>query len=100
MSISEKIYQVADSYYTIPDKLNAIAELLENEYGLRVNFCRIFGKRWSYVAGDRQLEFAPVRKQLSPRYGIFYIQSIQLTDSELANILQALTHYFTEIDHD
>jgi len=99
MSISEKISQAADSWFEMPDKLNAIAALLENEYGLRVNFCRIFGKRWSFVAGDRQLEFAPIRKQLSPQYGIFYLQNIQLAEGDMQTILQALTQFLTEIDH-
>lgn len=84
----------------MPDKLNAIAALLENEYGLRVNFCRIFGKRWSYVAGDRQLEFAPIRRQLSPQYGIFYLQNSQLAEDDMQTILQAITQFMTELDHE
>jgi len=99
MSISEQILQAADSRLEMPDKLNAIAALLDHEYGLRVNFCRIFGKRWSFVAGDRQLEFAPIRRQLSPQYGIFYLQNSQLAEADLQAILEALTQFLTEIDH-
>jgi len=99
MSISEKISQAAGKYFEIPDKLNAVAALLENEYGLRINFCRIFGKRWSYVAGDRQLEYAPIRRQLSPQYGIFYLESSQLTEGDRQTVLHALTQLLTEIDH-
>ena len=94
--ISDKISRIAAEQIEIPDKLNAVAALLENEYGLRVNFCRIFGKRWSYVAGDRQMEFALNRIRLNQQYGIIYVQNKRLSEDDLERILQALTQFLAK----
>lgn len=96
MSISEKILRTADSKTELPDKLNAIAGLLQEECGMSINFCRIFGKRWSYVAGDRQLEFVSLRRQLNPEYGIFYAQNNQIDDKTMQEILDILNQILTE----
>ncbi|HRU46408.1 MAG TPA: hypothetical protein P5078_04395 [Candidatus Marinimicrobia bacterium] len=100
MSISKEILQSAASQTNLPDKLNAIARKLEEEYGLQVNFCKIYGKRWSYVAGDRNLEFAPQRRQLTSRYGIFYKQNDQINPDKMNEIFTALTQILTEIEND
>jgi len=99
MSIFDKISQVADSQIAMSDKLNAIAAWLIKEYELQVNFCRIFGKRWSFISGDRNLKFAPLRRQLCPKYGLFYEQNDNLDDQTFEKILLALTRILTKIDN-
>ena len=96
MSISEKILQATESRTELPDKLDAVAALLEKEYDLHVNFCRIFGQRWSYVAGDRTLAFVPVSRQLSPQYGIFYGQNNYIDDKIMEEILHTIKQILME----
>ncbi|HPC36542.1 MAG TPA: hypothetical protein P5268_04895 [Candidatus Marinimicrobia bacterium] len=100
MSISKEISQSAESQIKLPDKLNAVAAFLEKEYDFQVNFCKIYGKRWSYVAGNRDLEFAPQRRQLTPRFGIFYKQNDEINPDKMNEIFTALTQILTEIEND
>ena len=100
MSISKEILQSAASQTNLPDKPNAPPGNPPPPYGLQVNFCKIYGKRWSYVAGDRNLEFAPQRRQLTSRYGIFYKQNDQINPDKMNEIFTALTQILTEIEND
>ena len=100
MSISDKILHATENTTDLPARLNAIFRLLQKEYGLRVNFCRIFGKRWSYVAGDRTLAFVPVSRQLSPQYGIFYEQNNNIDDRLMEEILQTIKHILMETENE
>lgn len=54
---------------------------IEREYGIRVQFCRIFGRRWAYFSGpDDGDAVIPLRRiELLPGWGI-------ISDGELAGL--------------
>ncbi|SHH47475.1 hypothetical protein [Sporanaerobacter acetigenes] len=72
---------------SLEDELNDIADYIYKEYGTKINFCKIFGNRWSYCAGNKNL--------IMPKYRIVLTEDLGLlaenVDEENWNeILQAI----------
>ncbi len=99
-SICDRLRQINTANEPLTQRLSAMLELLQRETGLRGYFCQIWGKRWSYVAGDITLAFAPVRRQLSPRYGIFYEQNSNIDDKLMEEILQTIKQILMETENE
>ncbi|QSX06310.1 hypothetical protein JYG23_02290 [Sedimentibacter sp. zth1] len=56
---------------TSKDKLNSIAEFVYQKYNVKINFCQIFGNRWSFYAGSIDLITVQARIKLTDKIGIF-----------------------------
>jgi hypothetical protein len=72
ISISDRIRGILTSGGGLKEVLDDTWTLVEREYGIRVQFCRIFGKRWSYFSGpdDGDAVVASQRIELLPGWGI------------------------------
>jgi len=55
---------------SLKDQLNEIAENLKAKYGVKVFFCEIIGKRWSFYAGDMTLDIPDHRFSLTSGLGM------------------------------
>jgi len=67
-------------------------QVLQNQYpGLRLNWSRIYGKRWSYVYGEGE-PLSPNRQrvELGPRWGLYIDNPEIVPVGELDSIIQAL----------
>ena len=51
-------------------QLDEIAIDLESKYGIKVFFCKIIGNRWSFFAGDKDLDIPEHRISLNDNYGM------------------------------
>ncbi|NQT09715.1 MAG: hypothetical protein HQ573_00890 [Desulfobacteraceae bacterium] len=54
-------------------KLIYVADLVKEKYNVSIWFAEILGKRWSYIAGQKEGEISllpPERIELSERFGI------------------------------
>jgi hypothetical protein len=67
----------------LKEALELTGALIEHEYGIRVQFCRIFGKRWAYFSGpdDGEAVIPLHRIELLPEWGI-------ISDGELSGIAE------------
>ncbi len=50
--------------------LNKLCQDIHEQYGISLAVCKIFGKRWSYVAGNGDTLYAGVRVQINDFYGL------------------------------
>jgi len=50
--------------------LNRFCEEIYRDYGITLAICEIFGKRWSYLAGNGDSLYAGDRIQLNEKYGL------------------------------
>lgn len=65
--------------------LAAVATVLEAEHGTRVSFCRLFGRRWSHVAGSPGAVLPEARIELAPGWGVI-VENNALTEAEWREI--------------
>ena len=54
----------------LKDRLNEIAREVKSVYGIKVFFCEITGNRWSFFAGDKNLDIPEHRIFLNDNYGM------------------------------
>ncbi len=50
--------------------LNKLCQDIHEQYGISLAVCKIFGKRWSYVAGNGDTLYAGVRIRINEDYGL------------------------------
>ena len=50
--------------------LKRFCEEIYRDYGTTLAICEIFGKRWSFLAGNGDSLYAGVRIQLNEKYGL------------------------------
>jgi len=46
--------EISISENRLTKKLNQMAALMKRKYGIHVRFAEILGKRWSYIAGEKE----------------------------------------------
>ena len=51
-------------------KLEDVAGDIYEKYGIRIAFCEIFGKRWSWFAGNGQCFISQKRMKISEDLGV------------------------------
>ncbi len=74
-------------------KLARVADLVKKEYGVNIWFAEILGKRWSYIAGQREGEislFPSDRIRLNKRFGIVSNRWKEIPVTERGKILSSL----------
>lgn len=54
----------------LKDKLNDTAEFLYRKYNVKINFCEVFGNRWSFYAGDNDLITIQKRIKITDKIGM------------------------------
>ncbi len=69
-SIFEQAQAIFLSNETVITRLNRLADLMSVDKSMKVSFCEIFGKRWSFVAGSRETPSFDQKITLSDHYGI------------------------------
>ena len=61
------------------EELNEVCKTILREQGVRCYFCEIIGKRWSFLAGDKDIIAAPVRYMINDKLGV-------LADKEITDL--------------
>lgn len=84
-SISEKVAALLREATSPEAGLAAAAAFLERERRTRVSFCRLFGRRWSHVAGSPGAVLPEARIELAPGWGAI-VENDALTDVEWQEI--------------
>lgn len=72
---------------TLQEGLNALAEFIQSKNNCHISFCQIFGKRWSFEAGDKQMASFDQKIIISNKWGIL-VQGFLSKDWE--NLLKRL----------
>jgi hypothetical protein len=72
-SLKERYENVADFFYT--------------HYEMKIYFCQLFGKRWSFIAGKDDIFCEDKRIILSKKLGII-IENNQFSDDEWKNVIK------------
>lgn len=54
----------------INERLEKVAFLFEKKEGIKLNFCRIYGKRWSFIAGDPRMVIPELKIVINENYGV------------------------------
>lgn len=85
ISICDKAAALIRESASLATGLAAVAAVLEAEHGLRVSFCRRFGRRWSHVAGSPGAVLPEARIELAPGWGVI-VENDALTDEEWREI--------------
>ena len=70
---------------TLAAGLATAATVLEAERGTRVSFCRLYGRRWSHVAGSPGAVLPEARIGLAPGWGVI-VENNALTETEWCEI--------------
>ncbi|PIS27919.1 MAG: hypothetical protein COT43_08020 [Candidatus Marinimicrobia bacterium CG08_land_8_20_14_0_20_45_22] len=70
MILTNKISHTIQDSIELKKRLITLTEKLKNEFGVDVCFCEIFGKRWSYVAGNQTIGFPHRRIRLNDKIGL------------------------------
>ncbi|MGM0612808.1 MAG: hypothetical protein ACQESM_04770 [Bacteroidota bacterium] len=74
--------------------LEEVCEYLKQAYSVKAYFCKIFGKRWAFYAGDRHIEIPRNRFELNKNYGLM-VESIDHLDEKHWNeIVQKIKSNF------
>lgn len=66
------------------DILSQLCEFLEKEYRIKAYFCHISGKRWAFMAGNKEVEIPRHRFMLDDDTGLV-VERISHLDSETWN---------------
>ncbi|PID28568.1 MAG: hypothetical protein CSB55_04350 [Candidatus Cloacimonadota bacterium] len=69
-SICKDLRHIAEPHVELKSLLEAIAYWLETELGIRIFFCELKGRRWSFFAGKDSLDTAQVRYQINDKLGM------------------------------
>lgn len=52
------------------EKLNKVASWIERKYGIKLCFCELLGKRWSYYAGSERFLVPQERVKINNNWGV------------------------------
>lgn len=69
-SISNELYEILWAGGDLKDRLTAFADKLHEEFGAKVSFCELFGKRWSHFAGSLDAVMPDFKEEINDRFGI------------------------------
>lgn len=90
-SMISEIFQQNKSYEKI---LEEVCEYLKQEYSVKAYFCKIFGKRWAFFAGNRHIEIPRNRFELNNNFGLV-VESIEhLEEKQWNEIYQTIKSNF------
>lgn len=84
--ICKELQKISNSNKPLKDKLNGIAKLIYENYEIKLNFCEIFGNRWSFYAGFNDLIVAEERIRISDNFGIL-VENINIDNCTWNEIL-------------
>lgn len=73
-SISENLLKIAGEHSDLKSALDAIAVYLKETSACRVYFGRLYGKRCSFFAGDRELAYAAQACNLTAGFVLYFDQ--------------------------
>ena len=90
ISIYNSLKKVIKATLPFPESLQKIADLLYTETGLKVEFCKIIGKRWSHVAGHPDFLGFGERFILNENLGILVEDQSMIPQDEWNQILKLL----------
>lgn len=79
----EEIFKQSKSREAI---LGEIATFLENEYGIKAYFCKIAGKRWAFLNGNKNVDIPRHRIRLDNDTGLI-VESLENIDDEKWKII-------------
>lgn len=88
-SIFNDFKKIVDSNTEIKDKLNAITKYIFHEYNFKSYFCKIYVSRWSFFAGEEEINLSVKRTKISNELG-FIIEDNNTDDKLLNNIVESL----------
>ncbi len=72
-------------------KFMEITELIKKEYNVNIWLVEILGKRWSYIAGEREDSLLPPERiQLNERFGVVSNNWERIPPEERENIISSL----------
>lgn len=54
----------------VAERLDIVSSLFEEKERIKLNFCRIYGKRWSYIAGSEKLIVPEKKLSINNDYGL------------------------------
>jgi hypothetical protein len=67
---SNHFNKIFEQHLTRKDRLDEFAQQLKIQYGIRLYFCEIIGKRWSFIAGDKTLDIPQHQIKLNNHFGM------------------------------
>lgn len=74
---------------TLKEKLTKTANLLQQDWNMKINFCKLFKKRWSFFAGTDELIIPEKKIIINQDYGII-VENNTLTDQQWEEVIQLL----------
>ncbi|MDD2636418.1 MAG: hypothetical protein PHW82_13080 [Bacteroidales bacterium] len=92
---SKDISEISKQFSNISDRLNAIADRLKTTTGISVYFCEIIGARWSFCAGNIELDIPEHRIKISDKYGIM-TGEIGVSENQWTIILNLLKEFLKQ----
>lgn len=69
------------------ERLEKVALLFKEKEGIKLNFCRIYGKRWAYYAGDPDLVIPEKKLPINEHFGLI-IENNTLDDKTWEALLK------------
>ncbi len=84
---------ISISKETLTEKFACIADLVKEKYGVNIWFAEILGERWSYIAGQREVEISLLpseRTRLNKRFGIVSDRWEEIPANEREALLSSL----------
>ncbi|RLE15366.1 hypothetical protein DRJ04_00600 [Candidatus Aerophobetes bacterium] len=85
--------EISISENRLVEKLNRISAFIKKKYGIRVKFVEILGKRWSYVAGEKEDGLSsPLteRIKIDERFGLITDRWEEIPKKEKNNLISLL----------
>lgn len=81
------------------EKLNQVAAFVKKKYGIHIRFAEILGKRWSYIAGEKEDIFIlPLteRIKVNERFGLIADRWEEIPERERNNLFSLLQRMLKE----
>ncbi|MCG8572925.1 MAG: hypothetical protein MJB14_22560 [Spirochaetes bacterium] len=78
--------------FSIKQKLNQIAILMRKQYQVKIDFCQIFGNRWSHFAGLTETIIPENRIHINEQFGMI-IENDVFTQAQWLELIELLVQY-------
>lgn len=91
MKITSTGFLQVNGMYISETALNKLCQDIHEQYGISLAVCKIFGKRWSYIAGTGEILYAGVRVQINDFYGLI---ADELTDPIKKEVTERIRDFF------
>ena len=82
----DKIRDELEGFSDLKTKLDRLAEIVSEQFGVDFYFCEVIGKRWSFFAGREDVYMPLTRIEITEKYGII-IDDTNISKTTISDIV-------------